>query len=50
VVVVTFQKDFHLEIYQNNFFKKLFYKSAHQNDLKIPKKINLKQRKKIKKF
>jgi hypothetical protein len=39
MVVVTFQKDFYLEIYQNNFFKKLFFKSAHQNDLKTPKKL-----------
>jgi len=49
VVVVTFQKDFHLEIYLKKN-KKLFFKSAHQNDIKTPKKINLKQRKKIKKF
>jgi hypothetical protein len=36
-----------LKKYQNNiyFLKKLFLTSAHQNDLKTPKKINLKQRK-----
>jgi hypothetical protein len=37
VVAVAFQNIFHLEIYQNNIFfifKKLFFKSAHQNDLK----------------
>jgi len=39
-------------MYQNNIFfifKKLFLISAHQNDLKILKKFNLKQIKKIKK-
>jgi hypothetical protein len=28
-----------------NFFKKLFLKSVYQKDLKIPKHINLKQKK-----
>jgi hypothetical protein len=33
MVTVTFQNIFSVEIYQNNFFKKkLFLKSAHQND------------------
>jgi len=44
---------FHLKMHQNNiyiFLKKLFLISTHQNDLKIPKNINLKQRKKIKKL
>jgi hypothetical protein len=31
-------------------FKKLFLISAHQNDMKTQKKINLKKRKKEKKF
>jgi len=43
VVAVVFQNDFYLEMHQNNFFLKLFLTSAHQNNLKIPKKINLKQ-------
>jgi hypothetical protein len=41
VVAVAFQSVFHLEMYQNNIIfkrKKLFLKSAHQNDLKTPKK------------
>jgi hypothetical protein len=35
-------------MYQNNtffIFKKLFLKSLHQNNLKTPKNINLKQKK-----
>jgi hypothetical protein len=49
VVVVAFQSAFHLEMYQNNiffYFLKITFISVHQNDLKILKKINLKQRKK----
>jgi len=45
MVVVAFQSAFHLEIYQNNIFfifKKLFLTSAHQNDPKTLKNINLK--------
>jgi hypothetical protein len=45
MVVVAFQSTFHLEMYQINIFfifKKLFLKSAHQNNLKIQKNINLK--------
>jgi len=38
VVVVAFQSVFYLEMYQNNFFKKLFFISAHQIDLKTHKK------------
>jgi hypothetical protein len=51
--MTAFQNAFHSKTYQNNVFffkKKLFLTSAHQNDLKTPKNINLKQRKKIKKF
>jgi hypothetical protein len=50
VVAVAFQSVFRLEMHRNNVFffilKKLFLTSAHQNDLKPPKNINLKQRKK----
>jgi hypothetical protein len=49
VVAVAFQSVFRLEMHRNNVFfilKKLFLTSAHQNDLKSPKNINLKQRKK----
>jgi len=45
VVAVVFQSVFHLKMYQNNIFfifKNLFLRSAHQNDLKTPKNINLK--------
>jgi hypothetical protein len=41
VVAVAFQNTFHSEIHQNNIFfifKKLFLTSAHQNDMKTPKK------------
>jgi hypothetical protein len=41
MVAVVFQNIFRLEIHQNNIFfilKKLFLISAHQNNLKIPKK------------
>jgi len=51
VVTITFQNVFYLEMYQNNIFfifLKLFLISAHQNDLKTPKNIKLKQRKKLK--
>jgi hypothetical protein len=40
VVAVAVQNVFHLEIYQNDFFlflKKLFLRSAHQNNLKTQK-------------
>jgi len=53
VFVVAFQNAFHSKTYQNNFFfyfLKIIFDIAHQNDLKTPKNINLKQRKKIKKF
>jgi len=43
VVVVVFQSAFRVEIYQNNvfyFFKKLFLRSAHQNNSKYKKKIH----------
>ena len=41
VVAVVFQNVFHLEMNQNNVFlfkKKQVLTSAHQNDLKTPKK------------
>jgi hypothetical protein len=51
VVAVSFQSIFYSKIYQNNIFlKKLFLTSAHQNDLKTQKNINLNQRKKIQFF
>jgi hypothetical protein len=44
VVVVAFQSVFYAEMHQNDiffsFFKKLFLRSAHQNDIKNTKKIN----------
>jgi hypothetical protein len=46
VVVVVLQSAFHSEMYHYNFFKKLFLTLAYQNDIKIPKNINLKRRKK----
>jgi len=45
VVTITFQSVFHLEMHQNNVFFKLFLTSTHQNNLKISKNINLKQKK-----
>jgi hypothetical protein len=50
MVVVVFQNIFYLGCIKIIFFifKKLFLISAHQNDLKTPKNINLKQRKKNK--
>ena len=48
MVAVAFQSAFHLEMHQNDIFfifLKLFLISAYQNDLKILKNINLKQRK-----
>jgi hypothetical protein len=45
VVAVAVQSVFYLEMHQNDFFfifKTLFLKSAHQNNLKILKKINKK--------
>jgi len=43
VVVVAFQSVFYAEMHQNDiffsFFKKLFLRSAHQNDIKNTKKI-----------
>jgi len=47
--VIVFKIIFYLEIYQNKIFfifKKLFLKSVHQNNLKILKNINLKQKNK----
>jgi hypothetical protein len=40
VVTVAFQSVFYLKMHQNNFFyfKKLFFTSVYQNDLKIQKK------------
>jgi len=49
VLAITFENIFCLETYQNNIFfifKKLFLISAHQNNLKIYKKI----KRKINKF
>jgi hypothetical protein len=43
LVAVIFQSIFYVEIHQNNIFfilKKLFLRSAHQNDPKHTKKIN----------
>jgi hypothetical protein len=39
--MVAFQSVFHPKMYQNNIFLKtnLFLTSAHQNNLKTPKKI-----------
>jgi hypothetical protein len=40
MVAVVFQSVFHSEMYQNNIFfifKKLFFISAHQNNLKTSK-------------
>jgi hypothetical protein len=43
MAAVVFQSTFHLEMYQNNIFlKKIILKLLYQNDLKISKKINLK--------
>ena len=47
-VAVAFQSVYRAEIYQNDIFfifKKLFLKSAHQNDIKTPKYIHLKYKK-----
>jgi hypothetical protein len=43
MVAVVFQSIFRAEIYQNNifYFFKLFLRSAHQNDLKYKKKIEI---------
>jgi hypothetical protein len=49
VIAVVFRNIFHSKIYQNNvffIFKKSVLILTHQNDLKTPKNINLKQRKK----
>jgi hypothetical protein len=46
VVVIVFQSVFHAEIHQNDIFfifKKLFLRSAHQNDPKYKKILNLKK-------
>jgi hypothetical protein len=48
-VTVIFQSACRSEMHQNNIYikkKKLFLTLAYQNDLKTPKNINLKQRKK----
>jgi len=52
VTIIIFKNIFCSEMYENNIFflKKLFLTSTHQNDLKIPKNINLKQIKKFKNF
>jgi hypothetical protein len=44
MVVVVFQSVFRAEMHQNDvflFFKKSLFRSAHQNDPKHTKKINL---------
>jgi hypothetical protein len=44
VVAVAFQSVFRAEMHQNDvflFFKKSLFRSAHQNDPKHTKKINL---------
>jgi hypothetical protein len=48
---VAFQSVFHPKMYQNNIFfkKKLFLTSAHQNNLKTPKKYYFKVKQKINK-
>ena len=46
VVAVAVQSTFHLEMHQNDvffIFKKLFLKSAHQNNLKTLKNSNKKK-------
>jgi hypothetical protein len=45
VVAVAFQNAFHSEVHQIYIYiyLKLFLTSAHQNELKTPKNINLKQ-------
>jgi hypothetical protein len=48
MIVIVFQSISYSEIYQNNIFfifLKLFLTSTHQNNLKTPKNINLKQKK-----
>jgi hypothetical protein len=49
VVAIAFQSVLHSEMHQNNifYFLKLFLTSAHQNNFKIQKNINLKQIKKL---
>jgi hypothetical protein len=50
VVAIVFQSVFHLKMHQNNFFfKKLFLTLAHQNDMKISKKILIRRKVKNKK-
>jgi hypothetical protein len=47
VIAVVFQKTFYSENHQKYIFlifKKLFLISAHQNDQKTPKNINIKQK------
>jgi hypothetical protein len=47
VITVVVQSVFRLEMHQNEIFfifKKLFFISAHQNDLKIKKNIYFKQK------
>jgi hypothetical protein len=44
--VIAFQNVFRAEMYQNDiFFKKLFLRSAHQNDPKHIKKLIFKRKK-----
>jgi hypothetical protein len=48
VVAVVFQSTFRAEMHQNDvffIFKKLFLRSAHQNNSKHTKKINFLQKK-----
>jgi hypothetical protein len=51
VIAVAFQSTFYLEMHQNNIFlkKKLFLRSAHQNDSKTLKIYQFEAKKKIKK-
>ena len=51
VVAVVIQSIFRLEMLQNDvFFKKLFLRSAHQNDMKTYKNNNFQQKEKKFKF
>jgi hypothetical protein len=51
VIAVAFQSTFYLEMHQNNIFlkKKLFLRSAHQNDPKTLKIYQFEAKKKNKK-
>jgi len=49
-LVMVFKNVFYLKIYQNIFLKKLFLISAHQNDMKIQKKLIWNKEKNLKKL